>query len=55
MTNLEDIQGPCLPWCFSYYQITFIFIGLIIGIILYHLYLKFYNKTNNKSNNIKVI
>ena len=33
-------EGPCLPWCFTYYRMYYVTIGVVIGLFVYHLYLK---------------
>ena len=38
------IEGPCVPWCFTYNRTSYIMIGIIIGVIGYHLFIKYENK-----------
>lgn len=29
----SNVQGPCLPWCFTYYEDRFMLIGFLFGCI----------------------
>lgn len=31
--TLQQIEGPCLPWCFTYNETKNLFIGFLFGII----------------------
>ena len=48
MESVNNISGPCLPWCFTHNRTTNIVIGIIIGLIGYHLFLKYKNKKTKK-------
>ena len=48
-------EGPCLPWCFSYYENQFVILGLVIGIIIGIIICIFYAIYLRKKKNIKVI
>ena len=54
MSNF-DLKGPCLPWCFSYYENQFVILGLVIGIIIGVIISIFYANYLRKRKNIKII
>lgn len=54
MSNL-NLEGPCLPWCFSYYENQLLILGLVIGIIIGIIISIFYAIYLRKRKNIKVI
>ena len=54
MSNFNR-EGPCLPWCFNYYENQFVFLGLVIGIIIGIIISIFYAIYLRKRKNIKVI
>ena len=54
MSNLNP-KGPCLPWCFNYYENRFIILGLVIGIMIGIIISIFYALYLRKRKNIRII